>query len=197
MSETLKDMEKYVCDLSEASEESIVATSIYNILFANDISLSATTKLIYQTKNSPQYKHRVKEEVNLLERRVKKHENMMLTVSGPRTSFLADASSTMEGLCDRDIELLRLAILDVFRKEGHSNYMLMSYSETAYTLCNLALSNQDKRFQEMIERKIAHVLRLSYLSIIDIFLSVTRLSELLFEGGRIDLNENADCLHIL
>lgn len=190
----------YVCSLDEATDENITVTCIYNIILTNDLACARVANFLYHIKKSPQYKQQVKQEVKRLEKLTKTYERILMEVAAVRGEFLSDITQTAEEELGRDIELLRYSIEHEFLKSKCSNARLMSYVELACIMCQYACISLDKRIQEMKARNIPDAERVSYLRITDIFKSVSRLSEMLFEGGYVRLNNSFSCrtgLHII
>lgn len=185
--------EENVCSLDEATDENITVTCIYNIILTNDLACARVASFLYHVKKSPQYKQQVKQEVKRLEKLTQIYERMLIEVAAVRAGFLSDVTQTSEEELDRDIELLRYSIEHEFLKSKCSNARLMSYVELAYIICQYACLSLDKRIQEMKARNIPDAERVSYLRITDIFKSVSRLSEMLFEGGCVRLNNSFSC----
>ena len=69
----------------------------------------------------------------------------------------------------------------------------MAHIELARTFGELAVINLDLRLEEMHKHKIKEAQNLRWMSQKNIFKSTTRLSEMLFEGGNVNLNKNLMC----
>ena len=195
------DNEAIVQEITKACKEDILLTSIYNILFTNDLAFGRIAELIYQLKISNQYKLRIKQETTRLLKQVKELEKIITEVAGPRIEFLADANQVIEEKCNPHIKLMRIGMNREFKNSGHPHPKLMSYYEAARTLTEMACVNLDYRIKEMNERGIPGAKRVSYLRMTEIFKSIDRLGDLLLVGANgqnkvkgFNLNTNALCM---
>ena len=191
------DEELKVCDVQEACKEDILLTSIYNIIFTNDLACSRIADAVYHIKQSGKYRQLIKKETNRLQQLTKEFEKMMSWIAGPRLGFMADANQVVEDECKIHIDGMRLGMKREFKKVGHSNPDMMSHIEMARTFSEMACVNLDCRIKEMLTRGVPEANRMKYMRMTDIFKAVDRLCELLYEGGNIDLNKNELCISSL
>lgn len=193
MSETEKDMEELVNNSAEATPQQFTLTAIYNILVTNDLMLAQVAEAIYRIKKTSIYKQRVKQQTNRLEELRTNFEKKMQEVAGPQIGFLADVAQLIQDECQVNIDQLIESITDEFTKVNHPYPSLMAHIELARTLSELAVINLDLRYKEMIERKIPCAKQIQWLRQKDILHATTKLSELMFKGGKINLNNNLMC----
>lgn len=179
--------------VEEATKNDIQLTGTYNILITNELALSYITSAISYIKESPKYRQRIKQETKRLETITQKFEEMMREIYGPRTGFLSDVAQFIEDECKVNIQQIETAMYEGFKNINHSRPLTMATIEIARTLCELAVVNHKYRIKEMIERGVTDTNQLNYLKMSDMLKSTTRLAELYFEGGNINLNKSLIC----
>lgn len=187
------DEELRTGNIEEVSINDIQLTGTYNILITNELALSWITTAISYIKESPKYRQRIKQETKRLETITQKFEEMMREIYGPRTGFLSDVAQFIEDECKVNIQQIETAMYEGFKILNHSRPLTMAAIEIARTLCELAVVNHKHRIKEMTERGVTDTNQLNYLEMADMLKSTTRLAELYFEGGNINLNKSLIC----
>lgn len=194
MNEEYQDM---ICELTEATEESIVITSTYNILFTNELALATLVVALFHIKESKHYKQEVKKETKRLEKYRKDFEKRLSEIIGPRGNFYADANQTIEDECNEHLDNIRNGMMRAFEKAGHAESELMSYIELARTITEMACVNLDYRINEMKKNGIKESSHLTYLRMTDAFKYIDRISRLTYKGNYVNLNQCEDCVSSL
>lgn len=192
MSDTDKEMKK-LASSTEPTKEQIALTATYNILVTNELMLAQIYEAISHIKETDKYKQSIKKETKKLEQLVRKFEKKIREVVGPRIGFLADVAQIVQDECQVNIDQLVTAITEEFTKISHPYPLMMAHIELARTFGELAVINLDLRLEEMYKHKIKEAQNLRWMSQKNIFKSTTRLSEMLFEGGNVNLNKNLMC----
>lgn len=193
MSETDKDMEEMVRNEGKATPEQFALTATYNILVTNELALAQVYAAIYYVKHSDQYKQKVKQMTNQLEKMRVNQEKKMEEVVGSRIGFLSDVAQLVQDECQVNIDQLIEAITEEFTKARHPYPKLMAQVELARTFSELSIINFDLRYKELVERNIPAPKHIQWLRNEEFLRVTTRLSELLFKGGVVNLNKNLMC----
>lgn len=193
MSETEKDMEELVNNSAKPTPEQFALTATYNILVTNEVMLAQVYEAIYHVKHSDQYKQKVKQVTNQLEKIRTKLEKKIEEVAGPRIAFLSDVSQMVQDECQVNIDQIIEAITEEFAKINHPYPRLMAQVELARTFSELAIINLDLRYKELVERNVPDPKHIKWLKNKELLQLTTQLSELLFKGGTINLNKNLMC----
>lgn len=193
MDETDKDMEELVRNEGKATPEQFALTATYNILVTNELMLAQVYAAIYHVKHSDQYKQKVKQVTNQLEKIRAKLEKKIEEVAGPRIAFLSDVAQMVQDECQVNIDQIIEAITEEFAKINHPYPRLMAQVELARTFSELAIINLDLRYKELIERNVPDPKYILWIRDEDFLRLTNRLSELLFKGGVVNLNKNIMC----
>lgn len=197
MSETEKDMEELVNNSAKPTPEQFALTATYNILVTNELMLAQVYEAIYHVKHSDQYKQKVKQVTNQLEKIHAKLEKKIEEVAGPRIAFLSDVAQIVQDECQVNIDQLIDAITEEFAKINHPYPRLMAQVELSRTFSELSIVNVDLRHKELVERNVPAPEHIKWLKNKDLLRLTTQLSELLFKGGTINLNKNLMCITAL
>lgn len=193
MDETDKDMEELVRNEGKATPEQFALTATYNILVTNELMLAQVYAAIYYVKHSDQYKQKVKQVTNQLEKIRAKLEKKIEEVAGPRIAFLSDVAQMVQDECQVNIDQIIEAITEEFAKINHPYPRLMAQVELARTFSELAIINLDLRYKELVERNVPDPKYILWIRDEDFLRLTNRLSELLFKGGVVNLNKNIMC----
>lgn len=186
-------MEEMVRNDGKATPEQFALTATYNILVTNELALAQVYAAIYYVKHSDQYKQKVKQVTNQLEKLRANLEKKMNEVVGPRIGFLSDVAQLVQDECQVNIDQLIDAITEEFTKAEHPYPKLMAQVELARTFSELAVINLDLRYKEMVEHEVPDAEHIQWLKQDNILRATTKLSELLFKGGTVNLNKNIMC----
>lgn len=193
MDETDKDMEELVRNEGKATPEQFALTATYNILVTNELMLAQVYAAIYYVKHSDQYKQKVKQVTNQLEKIRAKLEKKIEEVAGPRIAFLSDVAQMVQDECQVNIDQIIEAITEEFAKINHPDPRLMAQVELARTFSELAIINLDYRYKELVERNVPDPKYILWIRDENFLRLTNRLSELLFKGGVVNLNKNIMC----
>lgn len=193
MNEAMNCNKLTVAKMSEATQEDVAITCTYNILFTNDLACGRIQEMLFELKKSPLYKFKVKQEANRLKKLFVVFERIISEIAGNRIGFLADCNQAIEDECSTHIQNLRESMELHFEVNGQPNARLMSYIECARTFVHMACINIDCRIKDLEKFKLHYANRLNYLRMDEHLRYIDRLSELLFDGGNINLNENVAC----
>lgn len=193
MDETDKDMEELVRNEGKATPEQFALTATYNILVTNELMLAQVYEAIFHVKHSDQYKQKVKQVTNQLEKIRAKLEKKIEEVAGPRIAFLSDVAQMVQDECQVNIDQIIEAITEEFAKINHPYPRLMAQVELARTFSELAIINLDLRYKELVERNVPDPKYILWIRDEDFLRLTNRLSELLFKGGVVNLNKNIMC----
>ena len=186
-------MEELVNNSTKPTPEQFALTATYNILVTNELMMSQVYAAIYYLKESDQYKQKVKQVTNQLDKMRSDLEKKMYEVTGARIAFLSDVAQFVQDECQVNIDQLIDAITEEFAKINHPYPKLMAQVELAHTFSKLAVINWDLRYKEMVARKVPDPEHIKWLKQDDFIQATKRLSELLFKGGTINLNNNLMC----
>lgn len=193
MDETDKDMEELVRNEGKATPEQFALTATYNILVTNELMIAQVYEAIYHIKHSDQYKQKVKQMTNQLEKMRINQEKKLEEVAGHRIAFLSDVAQIVQDECQVNIDQLIEAITEEFAKINHPYPRLMAQVELARTFSELSIINLDLRYKELVERNVPEPKHIQWLRNEEFLRVTTRLSELLFKGGVVNLNKNLMC----
>lgn len=193
MDETDKDMEELVRNEGKATPEQFALTATYNILVTNELMIAQVYEAIYHIKHSDQYKQKVKQMTNQLEKMRVNQEKKLEEVAGHRIAFLSDVAQIVQDECQVNIDQLIEAITEEFAKINHPYPRLMAQVELARTFSELSIINLDLRYKELVERNVPEPKHIQWLRNEEFLRVTTRLSELLFKGGVVNLNKNLMC----
>lgn len=193
MDETDKDMEELVRNEGKATPEQFALTATYNILVTNELMIAQIYEAIYHIKHSDQYKQKVKQMTNQLEKMRINQEKKLEEVAGHRIAFLSDVAQIVQDECQVNIDQLIEAITEEFAKIHHPYPRLMAQVELARTFSELSIINLDLRYKELVERNVPEPKHIQWLRNEEFLRVTTRLSELLFKGGVVNLNKNLMC----
>lgn len=193
MDETDKDMEELVRNEGKATPEQFALTATYNILVTNELMIAQVYEAIYHIKHSDQYKQKVKQMTNQLEKMRINQEKKLEEVAGHRIAFLSDVAQIVQDECQVNIDQLIEAITEEFAKINHPYPRLMAQVELARTFSELSIINLDLRYKELVERNVPEPKHIQWLRNEEFLRVTTRLSELLFKGGVVNLNKNPMC----
>lgn len=193
MDETDKDMEELVRNEGKATPEQFALTATYNILVTNELMIAQVHEAIYHIKHSDQYKQKVKQVTKQLEKMRVNQEKKLEEVAGHRIAFLSDVAQIIQDECQVNIDQLIEAITKEFAKINHPYPRLMAQVELARTFSELSIINLDLRYKELVERNVPDPEHIQWMRNEEFLRLTTRLSELLFKGGVVNLNKNLMC----
>lgn len=176
----------------ELRAENIVLAAVYNILFTNDIVCSLVVDFNSILEKDKLYKQNVKQLSKKLIENINSYEKKIFTIVGKRASFFADANSAFSGKIMPDIQKLEYSIKYEFDKNKVDNAGLLSKLEVARVMAQLSCLSLDKRIEEVTPYN-KDVKGLDYLRLTNNFRIIDNLSEILYKGKYVNLNESENC----
>lgn len=172
--------------------ENIALAAVYNILFTNDIVCSLIIDFTSVLENNRLYKQNVKKLSKKLIENINSYEKKIFTIVGKRALFFADANSVFSSNVMPDIQKLEYSIKYEFDKNKIENAQLLSKLEVARVMASLACLSLDKRIEEVVPYN-RDVKNLTYLRLTNTYKLIDNLSELLYKGKYVNLNDSQNC----
>lgn len=129
-------------------ETYIITTVTYNVLYINDLAVSAVVDLKDFLKGGD--KETVKL-IKVLEKRVRCYERMLGEVVGDKIDFFADFNSAMDDTIAQKARNLKDILVKVFEKMDSEQGKMMGYIEYARTMVGYAVKTVENRIKECLK----------------------------------------------
>lgn len=128
---------------------SAVIGCTYNILFTNDIAITAVIEAVEAVRKSAFYRQETKRITNVIDNLRRKYEKMLFEVIGDRSGFFADANDIFFEDVQKHVDILYYSIKGVFDKHSLDDSALLARCELARTMCEFSCIQLDKREEEL------------------------------------------------
>ena len=137
-------------------DKACVTVVMYNLIFCNELAITAMFDAIQKLKATPYYSHAVKRWGNMCQAEMKLYNGMLNKRSGGHIDFIADLNDIYEEYLNVDVMRLRNVTKMRLDKEHISESELKAYIYTAATLSLAALHNNDHAFDGFPNLKYLH-----------------------------------------
>ena len=137
-------------------DKACVTVVMYNLIFCNELAITAMFDAIQKLKATPYYRHAVKRWGNMCQAEMKLYNGMLNKRSGGHIEFIADLNDIYEEYLNVDVMRLRNVTKMRLDREHIEDSELKAYIYTAATLSLAALHNNNHAFDGFPELKYLH-----------------------------------------
>lgn len=128
----------------------IITTSIYNIIYVNDLACATIIDLCDKIKHQDKETQKI---FGALRKRQKTYEKTINTILAKEIDFLAEYNSYMDDFVQEKIESFVSAMNDMFAKEGYENSEFLALTEVMRTMVGYSVLNTENRVRECLKYK--------------------------------------------
>lgn len=129
-------------------ESYIITTSVYNILYVNDLACATIIDLCDKVKHQDKETQKI---FSALRKRQVQYEKDISTILSREQDFLAEYNSYMDEKIGCKVEGLTNALVDEFKNKGFENYLFLALTEVMRTMVGYSVYNVENRVKECLK----------------------------------------------